>query len=83
MTIYTTVCSTCKLLIVNFGEEDIDKIYSCKAFPNGVPSRIVFYGFDHRKFHLDGDNGIIHQSGKPTIIKSREDYVAELGIANA
>ena len=81
--IVQSVCSTCKLLNVNFGEEDTNKIWSCKAFPNGVPRKIMFEGFDHRKSHFDGDNGILHQSGKPTIIKSREDYVAELGITNA
>ena len=81
--IVQSVCSNCKLLVVNFAEEDHNKIHTCEAFPDGVPGKISFEGFDHRKYHLDGDNGILHQKGEPTIIKNRQDFVKELEAQSA
>ena len=36
--------------------------FACKAFPNGIPDRILFEGADHRK-PFKGDNGIRFQAG--------------------
>jgi hypothetical protein len=67
--IATTVCTTCKLLVVDKGQENLEKVYTCKAFPGGIPRDIIFLGWDHGKYPFKGDNGIMYQKGTPTIIE--------------
>lgn len=45
------ICFACKLL------ERRDTGPTCKAFPTGIPDRIMYGGFDHRKA-FPGDHGV-------------------------
>ena len=53
------LCETCKWLRINKKE----RLYACKAYPEGIPMEIVSNKIDHRKPY-NGDNGIRYEKGK-------------------
>ena len=59
------LCMQCK----NYDWFDRDK-FSCKAFPAGVPDRIVMGEVSHRN-HVKGDGGIKYEYATPDEIRKR------------
>lgn len=53
------ICLTCK----HYRLYDPDK-FSCKAFPEGIPDKIVFGEISHRE-NVPGDNGLKYVKGEP------------------
>jgi len=48
-------CGACKHY--DSGNRPVGEPATCKAFPDGIPRKILIEGFDHRK-PFKGDNGI-------------------------
>ena len=56
MTVQLPICFNC----VHYLGQSND-IYSCRAFPKGIPDDILFNKFDHTEKHPDQDNDIIFE----------------------
>lgn len=53
-----TICALCtRLRAVSATDKQGNDIFSCDAFPDGVPAKIQFGGFDHRQPFKD-DGGV-------------------------
>lgn len=53
-----TICALCTRLRATAATNKAgDDVFSCDAFPDGVPAEIQFGGFDHRE-PFKGDGGI-------------------------
>jgi len=55
------ICIDCKY----FNTEEIEG-FSCKAFPNGIPKKILQGIIDHKKEHYKGDNGLLFKKYSAT-----------------